>query len=804
MTAMPAVVPPAWTALASGKALGAASRLFRMRPRSGVDCEAPLWCSAAELLPPRGVAQPRLHLRVIGYSIPDMIARPRRIAVAPRNAATAEAVSITAAAGQFSALPAIRGLHCLSSSFSPAPVKRAVCMTLPDGVSRQVAPWWIADLASVPSIPLASAPVFRPVSDARQPRISERLFRARPRADVIREAGLAAVPCAAAEQMPELAVPAAALDVTRPAPQRIDRLFRMRPRAGITGNVAAFTGIDLALASDGRRVAAMPRPLRSVIGILTEPPMVKRTLRMRPRGPVGSAELRMVIIPAAPGGAAVSHAYPSAPRDVRPVLRMLTREYRMRPRVGVGGQAPPPHVLDSSAFGPRISSAVPQLRLLARLMPRAVDRLYRMRPRTGINSASRTPERALESVPLEIVPLVPRNTLRGCAPQMSARLYRMRPRNPISCASVSLLRLIDMGMEEVSEIFVMPPVPSLNVVRTFELPRSEKPTRLNPPGPTAATGDGAGLSGPEPLDPALVARAILQLRFPTITAVIGIVEPEKKWQRAARLTRSLLASYFNPRYWHPAPALRLSSCGAAVLTVILIYSAPNSSASSGRNAVAQARETSTVSELRKTLNARSAVDLTESFASGLHDWEGGKDWAASWTYDDRGGVKPGALALYKPSVLLRNYTFEFMGQIERKALAFVTRAADIQNYYVVKLVVTRPGPLPEISIVRYPVLEGREAKHVEKRLVMTVYNDAIYRVRTTVQGDTWAFAVNDQVVDSWTDDRLAAGGVGLFSAKGEKARIYDLRVRHQDDTIGKVLATIADTGPQATRGTPVQ
>jgi hypothetical protein len=134
----------------------------------------------------------------------------------------------------------------------------------------------------------------------------------------------------------------------------------------------------------------------------------------------------------------------------------------------------------------------------------------------------------------------------------------------------------------------------------------------------------------------------------------------------------------------------------------------------------------------------------------------------------------------------------------------VTRAADIQNYYAVKLVVTQPGPLPEVSIVRYPVIAGREAQRVEKRLVMTVYNDTIYRVCTTVRGDTWALAVNDQVVDSWTDDRLATGGVGLFSAKGEKARMYDLRVRHQDDTIGKMLATIADTRPQATKGTPAK
>jgi hypothetical protein len=140
-----------------------------------------------------------------------------------------------------------------------------------------------------------------------------------------------------------------------------------------------------------------------------------------------------------------------------------------------------------------------------------------------------------------------------------------------------------------------------------------------------------------------------------------------------------------------------------------------------------------------------------------------------------------------------------MAQIEQKALAFVTRAADIQNYYVVKLVVTRPGPLPEVSIVRYPVIRGREDKRVQKRLVMTVYNDTIYRIRTTLRADAWTLAVNDQIVDSWSDDRLETGGVGLFAARGERARMYDLRVRHQDDTIGKVLAHIAEPRTQSSR-----
>jgi hypothetical protein len=577
----------------------------------------------------------------------------------------------------------------------------------------------------------------------------------------------------------------------------------MRPRSGVTGSVAPFRAIDLALACDGTRAEAMPRPLGSVIGMLREPPMTERTFRMRPRGPVGSTELRLIAIEVSAGPSVVAHVSPSSTVELNPQPRMVTREYRLRPRSGVGGQVPAARISEPGAFGARVRTAVPQLAPRTALSPQRVERLYRMRPRTGVPAHSTAAESAVAPLPVKVRMLVPRNAIGGCAPQTATRLFRMRPRNAVSCASASLLRLMDMGSAEASEIFVMPPVPQLRVVRTFELSRAEKPTRMGPPGPTAAAHgpESAGAAGPEPLDPALVARSATQVRFPTITAVIGVVEPETRWGRRARIARSLLASYFNPRYWRPAPALRLSSCGAAVLTVILVYTAANSSASSGQNSPVGS---GAMSDFRKTLTARSAVDLTESFASGLHDWEGGAKWADSWIYDDRGGVKPGALALYNPSAGLQDYTFEFMAQIEQKGLAFATRAADIQNYYAVKLVVTQPGPLPEVSIIRYPVVNGRESKRVQKRLVMTVYNDTIYRMRTTLRGDSWTLAVNDQIVDSWTDDRLSAGGVGLFSAKGEKARIYDLRVRHQDDTIGKMLATIADTRPQASKGTPVK
>ncbi len=50
---------------------------------------------------------------------------------------------------------------------------------------------------------------------------------------------------------------------------------------------------------------------------------------------------------------------------------------------------------------------------------------------------------------------------------------------------------------------------------------------------------------------------------------------------------------------------------------------------------------------------------------------------------------------------------QFLGMIDKKALSWVVRAADFDNYYVVKLVVLKPGPLPTIGVTRYAVVNGK-------------------------------------------------------------------------------------------------
>ena len=97
--------------------------------------------------------------------------------------------------------------------------------------------------------------------------------------------------------------------------------------------------------------------------------------------------------------------------------------------------------------------------------------------------------------------------------------------------------------------------------------------------------------------------------------------------------------------------------------------------------------------VRQTLENRAAVALDEDFRSGLDNWASPGGSTTEWSFDATGFVRPGPLALYRPSVNLTDYQVQFLGLIDKKAMSWVVRAADFENFYVVKLEVLKPGPL---------------------------------------------------------------------------------------------------------------
>ncbi len=163
----------------------------------------------------------------------------------------------------------------------------------------------------------------------------------------------------------------------------------------------------------------------------------------------------------------------------------------------------------------------------------------------------------------------------------------------------------------------------------------------------------------------------------------------------------------------------------------------------------------------------------------------------SWTSDAAGFVHPGALALYRPSLGLTDYQMQFVGTIDKKGLSWVVRAADFNNYYTLRLTVLKPGPVPSIGVTRYAVIDGKIEDQVTTPLLMSARSDTVYRVSLDVQGDHYALSVQGQPVDSWSEPRLAQGGVGFFSDQDAASRITAVQVKSQYDMLGRLCAFLA-------------
>jgi hypothetical protein len=187
------------------------------------------------------------------------------------------------------------------------------------------------------------------------------------------------------------------------------------------------------------------------------------------------------------------------------------------------------------------------------------------------------------------------------------------------------------------------------------------------------------------------------------------------------------------------------------------------------------------------IQSKTSGTLRDDFHTGLSGWEAARSISADWKLDS-GEVRPTSLRLWKPSTSLSNYELEFLGQIDHKSMDWAFRAADVHNYYATKLVMTRPGPLPNAGLVRFLVLDGRERERVELPLPLTLERGVDYKVRVSVRGNRFLTSVNGQLISSWTDSSISRGGVGFFSEDGESSVLKWVSVSERDSFIARVAS----------------
>lgn len=249
--------------------------------------------------------------------------------------------------------------------------------------------------------------------------------------------------------------------------------------------------------------------------------------------------------------------------------------------------------------------------------------------------------------------------------------------------------------------------------------------------------------------------------------------------------------------WRAAPAdLKWIALALPVILVLALYSfLPTRSKNRVETAEAGISQPSMLSQrfetIRTSIMQRAGVKMADDFRAGLGSWQGDNGWAQSWTYTDASFVSPGQLALYRPSVGMRDYVFAFLGQIDRRSMNWVVRARDERNYVAMRIVMTRSGPLPAASLVRYAVVDGKQDRQTTLPLPVAFRDGTMQQVEVTVSGDRITTRLMGQVVDSFSEPRLETGGVGFYSPKGDKWLLRWVSITHQYDYVGRLCAFLA-------------
>jgi hypothetical protein len=164
--------------------------------------------------------------------------------------------------------------------------------------------------------------------------------------------------------------------------------------------------------------------------------------------------------------------------------------------------------------------------------------------------------------------------------------------------------------------------------------------------------------------------------------------------------------------------------------------------------------------------------LEEHFNAGLHNWLGGTD---DWKLD-AAGVRTGSLALFSPSLEMANYQLEFLARIENRSVTWLFRMANLDDYFQATLAVAPKGGYE----FRRGAVLGGIAEPATVRPVTVVPSAPAARtaftVRTRAAGSEFSVSLDGQVIDTWTDSRLATGGIGFMGAPDDRARLYWVKV----------------------------
>jgi hypothetical protein len=135
------------------------------------------------------------------------------------------------------------------------------------------------------------------------------------------------------------------------------------------------------------------------------------------------------------------------------------------------------------------------------------------------------------------------------------------------------------------------------------------------------------------------------------------------------------------------------------------------------------------------------------------------------------------VSVLRSSMGLADYRLDFESSIGIKALGWVYRAQDSKNFYANKIELEKAGLNPQYVIAHYAVIGGVDQPRAQVPLKIRVPLGGHYKIRLEAVGNHFTTWIQDQIVDEWTDERLTAGGAGLYREGVEQSTLHgDFRV----------------------------
>jgi hypothetical protein len=157
---------------------------------------------------------------------------------------------------------------------------------------------------------------------------------------------------------------------------------------------------------------------------------------------------------------------------------------------------------------------------------------------------------------------------------------------------------------------------------------------------------------------------------------------------------------------------------------------------------------------------------------------GPESWETDSTGDTAGVARRRVISRYKPARGKRDYSFEFSGQIQQRAMGWVFRVKDARNYYCLKLERIGDGVGAKFQLVKFAVVNGEEQPHRLVELREPLTPGAPVKVRLDVRGQQFSTQINGRPVDVWIDNQIADGTVGLSNENGERALVDAVKVTY--------------------------